>query len=103
VRRGSRGSRRVAVLRHDDQRVHALENHVLDLVVLQLLVVVGNLGDDLRAGVIAELGHERLFHRPALGGEIRERKADLDLRALGHGFASLGRAVGERHTADRES
>ena len=41
--------RRLAVVRRDEQDVHALRQHVLGLRVLQGVVAVGRLDEDLRA------------------------------------------------------
>ena len=69
----------VAVLGDGDDDLGALGDHVLDLVVLELGVVVGFLDEDVVAGVLEDLGHLVALAGPALGGEIGEGKADLGL------------------------
>ena len=72
-RRGG-GGRGIAVFGDDDQGVDAQEDHVFDLVVLQLFIVVGDLGNDLRALVVAELGEQRRLDRPALGAKSEKER-----------------------------
>ncbi len=95
-----RGCRR-AVFCNDDDDVHALQRHVLDLVVLQLRVMVGNLRDNLRALGCGQLCHEGLFDRPALGREVREGEADLDGPTLG-GSLLLARSRRKDHAAQEQ-
>jgi hypothetical protein len=73
-----RGDDRVAVLGDDDQGLGALGDHVVDLVVLQLDVLVGLLGDHLVALLLEEPAHQHLLVLPALGGEVGEGEADRD-------------------------
>ena len=87
-----RGGEGVAVFGDGDDDLGALGDHVLDLVVLELGVVVGFLDENVVAGVLEDLGHIVALARPALGREIGEGKADLGLggRAAGNDQARDG-------------
>ena len=87
-----RGGEGISVLGDGDDDLGALGDHVLDLVVLELGVMVGFLHEDVVAGVLEDLGHVVTLARPALGREIGEGKADLGLggRAAGNDQACDG-------------
>ena len=88
----------VAVLSDDDESLDALRDHIVNLVVLQLHVVSGFLGDHFIAFFFQQFRHHVIFDLPALGGEVRERQADL-------GFATAFAAseAGQKHGYNENS
>ena len=77
------GGSDLAVVRRDDQNVHALRQKVVALLGLHGVVAVGDLHVELRADLFGPRFHQRLVALPALLLERVHREADVD------GFARL--------------
>ena len=68
----------LAVVRRDDQNVHALRQEVVALLCLYGVVAVGDLNVELRADLLGPRLDERLVALPALLLERVHREADVD-------------------------